>query len=149
VHRLKQDFPQLLIEINGGFTTLAQVCDQLQSVDAVMIGRAAYDNPYLFASSDRVLYGEQATPLSRREVAEAMLPYIDAWVSKGLKLNKITRHMLQLFSSQPGSRLWKQILTEKSCLPGAGTDVVQQALALLDQHTLQAQEMVGKGFLNP
>jgi tRNA-dihydrouridine synthase A len=129
VHRLKQEFPHLWIEINGGLTTLEQVQQQLNHVDAVMIGRAAYDNPYLFATADRDIYGEDTTIPTRHEIVEAMLPYIDHWASKGLKLNKITRHMLQLFTGQPGSRIWKRILTEKSCQPGAGAEVVEEALA--------------------
>ncbi len=129
VHRLKQDFPHLFIEINGGFTSLAQVQEQLNAVDAVMIGRAAYDNPYLFATVDRDIYGERNSALTRYEVAETMLPYIDHWLQQGLKLNKITRHMLQLFSGRPGSRLWKRHLTENSCLIGAGSEVVREALA--------------------
>ena len=129
VHRLKQEFPNLFIEINGGFTTLDQVQEQLQSVDAVMIGRAAYDNPYLFAHSDRLFFGDEAPIRSRIEVAEAMIPYIDGWTAKGLKLNKITRHMLQLFHGQAGSRIWKRIITDKSCIAGAGSEVIKEAIA--------------------
>ena len=128
VHHLKQDFPHLFIEINGGFTKLEQVQQQLQFVDGVMIGRAAYDNPYLFANSDRLIYGEDITPPNRQQVVEAMYPYIDNWVSQGLKLNKITRHLLQLFAGQAGSRVWKRVLTENSCHPGATTEVVRTAL---------------------
>ncbi|PLZ81382.1 tRNA-dihydrouridine synthase, partial [Fischerella thermalis] len=129
VYRLKQEFPHLFIEINGGILNMEQVKEHLQSVDAVMIGRAAYDHPYLFATADSEIYGEAMQPLSRHEVAEAMLAYIDYWVAKGLKLNKITRHMLQLFAGQPGSRVWKRHLTENSCYLGAGSAVVQEALA--------------------
>ncbi|WP_416665833.1 tRNA dihydrouridine(20/20a) synthase DusA [Egbenema bharatensis] len=129
VHRLKQEFPHLFIEINGGLTTLEQMQEQLQFVDAVMVGRAAYDHPYLFASVDRALYGEDTPIPSRHAVTEAMLPYIDFWIAKGLKLNKISRHMLQLFSGQPGSRIWKRILTERSCQLGAGSEVIREALA--------------------
>jgi len=128
VHRLKQDFPHLWIEINGGFTTLEQVAEQLTRVDAVMIGRAAYDHPYLFAEVDQRFLGAAWPAQSRQQVVEAMLPYIDYWTSRGVKLNKITRHMLMLFAGQPGSRHWKRILTEESCKPGAGGEVVQQAL---------------------
>jgi tRNA-dihydrouridine synthase A len=131
VHRLKREFPHLFIEINGGFKTLEQVKEQLQFVDAVMIGRAAYDNPYLFATVDRDIWGDPTPPPTRHQVAEAMLPYIDYWTERGLKLNKITRHMLQLFTGQPGSRGWKRLLTEKSCRPGAGSEVVRQALKLV------------------
>jgi len=128
VHRLKQEFAHLFIEINGGFTSLEQVREQLKFVDAVMIGRAAYDNPYLFATADAEIYAEEVTPLTPHEVAQAMCSYIDYWVAKGLKLNKITRHMLQLFAGRSGSRAWKRILTEKSCLPEVGSEVVREAL---------------------
>ncbi len=129
VHQLKKEFPHLFIEINGGFTTLEQAHEQLQYVDAVMIGRAAYDNPYLFATSDREFFGDETPIRSRVEVAEAMIPYIDAWTAKGLKLHKITRHLLQLFHGQAGSRIWKRILTDKSCIAGAGSEVVREAIA--------------------
>jgi tRNA-dihydrouridine synthase A len=132
VHRLKREFPQLVIEINGGFMTLEQARSQLQWVDAVMIGRAAYDYPYRFAQADQLFYDDSLTPLTRSQVVEAMLPYIDSWAAKGLKLNKITRHMLQLFAGQPGSRRWKRHLTEQSCVIGAGVEVVQAALAQVD-----------------
>jgi tRNA-dihydrouridine synthase A len=128
VYRLKEEFPQLFIEINGGITNLGQTQEHLQFVDAVMIGRAAYDNPYLFSSADSLFYGEEATPLTRHEVIEAMFPYIDYWLGKGFKLNKITRHMLQLFTGQPGSRVWKRVITENSCIPGNGLEVLRNAL---------------------
>ena len=128
VHQLKRDFPHLSIEINGGFTNLEQVKAQLQSVDAVMIGRAIYDQPYLLATVDREIYGEQTPIPSRHQIVTAMLPYIDTWIDRGWRLNSITRHMLQLFHGQPGSRIWRRVITEQSVLPGAGVDVVKQAL---------------------
>jgi tRNA-dihydrouridine synthase A len=129
VHRLKQDFPHLSIEINGGFTSLEQVQTQLQFVDAVMIGRAIYDNPYLLACADSEIYGEDTLPPTRHQIVTAMLPYIDTQVNKGWRLNSITRHMLQLFHGQPGSRIWKRVITEQSVLLGAGIEVVERALA--------------------
>ncbi len=128
VHRLKKEFPHLFIEINGGFVTLEQAHQQLESVDAVMIGRAAYDHPYLFATSDREFFGDETPIRSRVEVAEAMIDYIDKWTAKGLRLNKISRHMLQLFHGQAGSRIWKRIITEKSCIAGAGSEVICEAI---------------------
>ena len=133
VHRLKQEFPHLFIEINGGIKTLVQVQQQLESVDAVMIGRAAYDNPYLFATVDAEIYTEDTPYRSRHEVVQNMFAYIDKWAAKGLKLNKITRHMLQLFSGRPGSRAWKQHITENSCYFGVGSEVVREALAKVPQ----------------
>ena len=133
VHRLKQEFPHLFIEINGGFTNLEQVREHLTLVDAVMIGRAAYDNPYLFATVDADIYGKVITPPTRHQVVEGMFSYIDYWAAKGLKLNKITRHLLQLFAGQPGSRAWKRHLTENSSVPGAGSEVLREALAKVPQ----------------
>ena len=129
VHRLKKEFSHLFIEINGGFITLEQAHQQLQYVDAVMIGRAAYDNPYLFATSDREFFGDETPIRSRVEVAEAMIDYINEWTAKGVRLHKITRHMLQLFHGQAGSRIWKRIITEKSCIMGAGSEVIREAIA--------------------
>ena len=132
VHRLKQEYPHLFIEINGGITTLSQVQEQLQYVDAVMIGRAAYDNPYLFATVDRDIYGQEVTPPTRQEVAEAMLSYIDAWTTRGLKLNAISRHILQLFAGQPGTKAWKRHISENAHLPGANAQVIREALAKVE-----------------
>ena len=129
VYRLKQDFPHLFIEINGGITTLEQIKTHLQSVDAVMVGRAAYDRPYIFATVDRDIFGEDVTPRSRREIVEAMLPYIDYWIAKGARLNSISRHMLQLFAEQPGTKAWKRYITENACLPGSDSLVISAALA--------------------
>ncbi len=128
VYRLKQAFPHLAIEINGGIQTLEQAQVHLRSVDAVMIGRAAYDNPYLFATVDQAIYGEDKLPLTRPEIAEAMLAYIERWVSQGGKLHTVTRHMLQLFAGEPGTRAWKRYLTEQSSKLGAGAEVIQAAL---------------------
>ncbi|NEQ30958.1 MAG: tRNA dihydrouridine(20/20a) synthase DusA [Leptolyngbya sp. SIO4C5] len=129
VHRLKREFPHLFIEINGGFKTLVEAKAQLGAVDAVMIGRAAYDDPYLFAEADRLIFGQSTSVPTRQAIAENMLPYIETWIAKGYKLNKITRHMLQLFLGQPGSRLWRRYLTEQSCHWGVGAEAVQQAIA--------------------
>ncbi len=129
VHRLKQEFPYLFIEINGGITTLEQVQEQLKFVDAVMIGRAAYDNPFLFATVDRDIYGEKITPPTRHEVVEAMFPYIDYWIEKGWKLHAISRHLLELFAGQPGSKAWKRYISENACLSGANSQILRDALA--------------------
>ncbi len=129
VHRLKQEFSHLWIEINGGFTQLFQVRDQLQHTDAVMIGRAAYDNPYLFATVDRDFYSEDIHPPSRLQVAKAMMIYLEEWKAQGLlKPHAITRHILQLFAGQPGSRAWKRLLTEQGCRPEAGSEIITHAL---------------------
>jgi tRNA-dihydrouridine synthase A len=132
VHRLKEQFPDLLVEINGGFTSLDQVEEQLDSVDGVMIGRAADSDPYLLRDVDRRFFGDSAgaTP-SRREVAEAMLPYIELWLGRGERLHRISRHMLGLFAGQPGARAWRRVLSERANIEGAGPEVLQEALALV------------------
>ncbi|MEM9817760.1 MAG: tRNA dihydrouridine(20/20a) synthase DusA [Cyanobacteria bacterium P01_D01_bin.6] len=128
VYRLKRDFPQLWIEINGGIKALPQIQAHLDQVDAVMIGRAAYDTPYLFADVDGQFWGDQETVKTRSQVIHAMLPYVDHWTGQGLKLNSITRHMLMLFHGQPGSRTWRRVITENACLLGAGSSVLKEAL---------------------
>jgi tRNA-dihydrouridine synthase A len=127
VYRLKNEFPHLFIEINGGITNLEQARQHLQLVDAVMIGRAAYDNPYLFATVDRDFYGDMVTPPPREEVIKNMLPYIDEWVSKGYKLHTISKHLLQLFAGQAGTKAWKRYISENSHTPEADSAVIWQA----------------------
>jgi tRNA-dihydrouridine synthase A len=133
VHQLKQDFPHLIIEINGGITTHAHIQEQLNHVDAVMIGRAAYDNPYLFAECDRLFFNDPHPIPTRHQVIETMLPYIENWVAQGHKVSHITRHLLQLFSGQPGTKAWKRYITEQAYQPGAGVEVVRDAIALVPQ----------------
>ena len=128
VYRLKEEFPHLFIEINGGITTLKQVNNFLNRVDAVMIGRAAYDNPYLFATVDRDIYGVNDAIPTRHQIVEAMLPYIDYWLGKDAKLNSITRHMLQLFAGQSGTKKWKRYLSENVHLADADSFTVSKAL---------------------
>ena len=104
VGRLKREFPHLTIEINGGFIDLDAVRAQLSWVDGVMLGRAAYENPFLFATVDRDFYGDAAPPPTRREVVEGLLPYLEQQLSQGTHLNRITRHVLGLFAHQPGAK---------------------------------------------
>lgn len=128
VYRLKQERPELVIEINGGVTTAEAIAAHLEHVDAVMIGRAAYDNPYLFATVDRDHFGDDHPIATRRQVAEAMVPYVDTWTARGLKPARIVRHMFHLFAGLPGTRAWKRHLTEQGCQLGRGGDVILEAL---------------------
>lgn len=134
VYRLKQDFPQLFIEINGGIINLKQVNTHLKFVDGVMIGRAAYDRPYMFANVDRDLYGEAVTPRNRQEIVERMLPYIEAQMAQGTRLNSISRHMLQLFAEQPGTKAWKRYISQNAYLKNADAQTISQALACATKH---------------
>jgi tRNA-dihydrouridine synthase A len=128
VYRLKKQFPQLSIEINGGIITLEKIKQHLRFVDGVMLGRAAYDNPYLFATVDRDIYGKIVTPLTRHEVIERMFSYIDYWNKNGIKLHSISRHLLAIFKGIPGTKAWKQYINENTHLPGADVKVIEKAL---------------------
>lgn len=129
VYRLKRELPHLAVEINGGIVTVGEARRHLEQVDAVMIGRAAYEDPYQWASADREVFGDPAPPPSRREVVEALLPYVEQWRRRDLPLHRITRHVLGLFAGQRGAKAWKRHLSENAHRPGAGPEVVVAALA--------------------
>jgi len=124
-YRLKRDFPDLPIVLNGGIQTLADVETHLAHVDGVMLGRVAYQEPYRLAEIDAVLNGG-ASP-SRHEVVEKMLPFIEQRMADGAPLKAITRHMLGLFQGLPGARRWRRILSEDAHKPGSGPELVRQA----------------------
>ncbi len=129
VHRLKSDFPQLDIVINGGICRLLEAEEQLQFVDGVMVGREAYHNPYLLAEVDARLFGLSAPPKTRQAVMASLMPYIEDELKDGVRLHSITRHILGLFHGEPGARAWRRHLSEHSTRPGAGINVVHDALA--------------------
>jgi len=132
VHRLKRDFPQIPIVINGGFKTLDQAQQQLGLVDGVMIGREAYRNPWILAVADTRIFGLPDAPIDRRRVVQQMLPYVAEQHAAGVPLHRITRHMLGLFQGQPGARAWRRYLSEYVARPGCGQDVLSEALALVE-----------------
>jgi tRNA-dihydrouridine synthase A len=97
-----------------------------------MIGRAAYEDPYLFAAADRVIFDSAEPSPSRRAVVEALIPYCESHLAQGGRLHSVSRHLLNLFKGQPGSRRWKRYLSEKVPQPGAGPEVLLRALAQID-----------------
>lgn len=129
VHRLKSDFSELNISINGGITTLEQAQEQLQHLDGVMIGREAYQNPYILAGVDAMFYQDDSEVLSRHGIVAAMMDYIERHLTAGGKLNHITRHMLTLFVKVPGAKMWRRHLSENAHKPGADLRVIEQALS--------------------
>ncbi len=133
VYRLKEDYPQLEIVINGGIETLAQCQDHLDHVDGVMVGRVAYQSPYMLAGVDRGIYGDAAAQASREDLVHAMLPYIQEQMAKGVRLNAISRHMLGLYHGQPGARAWRRYISERSHLPGADGSLLLAAAAQMRQ----------------
>ncbi len=136
VYRLKQERPDLTIEINGGIQTVDAMCTHLERVDGVMIGRAAYDNPMIFADVDHQIYGAPSTlKLTDFSIAEQMLPYAERWIRDGGRLHHISRHMLALFQGQPGARTWRRTLTEAGSDPTGSSDPLKRALDFMANRT--------------
>jgi len=128
VYRLKRDFPDLTIILNGGLRNLDQAEDELRRVDGVMIGRAAYENPYLLADADRRFFGSDTPLPSRHQVIRAFLPYVENQLQQGTPLHCMTRHVLGLFQGIPGARAWRRHLSEHAHRRGAGVEVLEAAL---------------------
>jgi tRNA-dihydrouridine synthase A len=127
VYRLKREFPQLVVVINGGITTVAAIRQHLAHVDGVMLGRAAYHEPYVLAQVEAALY-DLPMP-SRDSVLQHMRPYIEAELARGTALKHITRHLLGLYQGEPGARAFRRILSEGAHLSGANWSLIEQAMA--------------------
>src|SRR5262245_45970271 len=141
VYRLKRDHPALEIVLNGGIGSLDEAEAHLAHVDSVMLGRLAYQNPYVLAEVDRRFFGSAGPIVSRRQIVEAFLPYVDAELARGTPLARISRHMLGLFHGEPGGRVYRRILSEEAHRPGATLDVIRRALAATGRPAiLQAAE---------
>lgn len=128
VAELKQARPDLTIIVNGGIKTLEDCQVHLQTFDGVMLGRAAYQTPALLGSVDHVLFDSAAAQLDAVDAVARYRPYIAARLEEGARLSSITRHLLGLFNGQPGARLWRRTLSEKGPKPGAGLEVLDEAL---------------------
>lgn len=139
VYRLKREFPELTVVINGGIHSLDECEEHLRHVDGVMLGRAAYHDPYLLSDVDRRLFDPGATVKSRATVIEQLLPYIEREMQRGATLHHITRHILGLYQGEPGARRFRRILSEGAPRKGATLDVLMQALAALEPDGHAAQ----------
>ncbi|XAW89741.1 tRNA dihydrouridine(20/20a) synthase DusA [Vibrio sp. CDRSL-10 TSBA] len=135
-YQLKQDFPHLTIAINGGVKSLQEAQLHLEHLDGVMIGREAYQSPYILAEVDQQIFGLDQPVKKRSEIVHEMYPYIEQQLSQGAYLGHITRHMLGLFQSMPGARQWRRHISENAHKPGAGIEVVEQALAKIPYQDL-------------
>ncbi|MFT4823066.1 MAG: tRNA-dihydrouridine synthase A [Halioglobus sp.] len=142
VYQLKKDFPELTIVINGGIDSLAQSQAHLEHVDGVMIGREAYQNPWMLAAVDSTIYGIDKATISRDDVMAALLPYVEKQLSNGGKLNHVTRHVLGLFQGVPGAKKFRRHLSENAYKKDAGIEVLAQAYKLVSdtysQHSSSA-----------
>jgi len=135
VLQLKKDFPQLKFELNGGILTLEEAEKHLLDFDGVMLGRAAYENPFILSQVDEKFFGasgEESTSHSnlrtRRDIIESFTPYVSDELQRGTRLHSMTRHILGLYQGVRGGRVWRRYLSEHATLPGAGLEVLEGAL---------------------
>lgn len=131
VLRLKQDFPDLEIILNGGVRSIQQAAGLLDRLDGVMIGRAAYETPWILAEADPVVFGEPGPGSTRHEVIDGLIPFVELELRAGTPLNRMTRHLLGLFHGVPGARAWRRHLSERAHLSGAGSEVIREAARLV------------------
>jgi len=132
VKRLKRDWPDRFIGVNGGITDLDAGLPHLDWADGVMLGRAAYQTPRLLLDVDRAVYGATTPPPTMDEICAAMMDYTSAHIAGGGRVNHVTRHMIGLFSGQPGARQYRRILSVESVQPGADESVIERAFAALE-----------------
>jgi len=133
VYQLKQDFPQLEMLINGGITTITDSLEHLQQVDGVMIGREAYQNPFILSTADQAIYGDNSQPSpTRRELLERFIPYIERELSQGTHIKHITRHILGLYKGERGGRQFRRHLSENAHKPEAGIEVLLGAMGYVE-----------------
>ena len=128
VYRLKETFPALQVIVNGGVTSLDRAERHLAHVDGVMIGRAAYQNPYILAQVDGRFFGDLRVPPGREAVVRAYLPYVETQRARRVPLKSMTRHILGLFNGLPGARAWRRHLSEAAREPEAGPEIIEAAL---------------------
>jgi tRNA-dihydrouridine synthase A len=132
VYRLKAALSGVPVIINGGIGSIAEAKRHLDHVDGVMLGRAAYQEPWRLLDVDPELFGEAAPFATIKDVFEAMFPYIEEQLAQGAKLHSMTRHFVGAFHGVPGARAFRRHLAEKGVKPGAGVDVLRDAIALVE-----------------
>lgn len=143
VHRLKAEFPQLAIVLNGGMKSLDEALPHIGpgGLDGVMIGRAAYETPYMLAEVDRRVFGETAAPPSRAEAVRAYLPFAARMLAAGVPLGPIAKPLIPLFHGRPGGRLWRRHLAERGHKKGAGVEVLEGGLAIVAEAEAAAERI--------
>jgi tRNA-dihydrouridine synthase A len=136
VYRLKAAMPGVPVIINGGIASLAEAKQHLGFVDGVMLGRAAYQEPWRLLSADPELFGETAPHTTMKQVFESMMPYIESQLAQGTRLHSITRHFVGAFHAVAGARAFRRHLAENGVRPGAGVNVLRDAIALVDDRAV-------------
>jgi tRNA-dihydrouridine synthase A len=138
VYQLKKDFPHLTIVVNGGIQSIKDCQDHLEHVDGVMLGREAYQNPWMLAQVDGKLFGIDSPLKSRDDVIAELLPFAEQHLAQGGQLNHITRHILGLYQGIPGARKFRRHLSENAYKKEAGISILAEAYALVsDNHDQQ------------
>ncbi|MFM1991369.1 MAG: hypothetical protein RJA99_4326 [Pseudomonadota bacterium] len=127
-HRLKADFPDATVVLNGGLATLEAAIDAERGLDGTMLGRAAYHDPWLLAEVDRRVYGEAGPAPTRAEVVDRMIAYAGRMRARGVSLRSIVRHLLGLYHGRPGARAWRRTLSDSTLLAGADERLLARAL---------------------
>ena len=140
VYRLKQELPDLTIVINGGIQSIEECQAHLEHVDGVMVGREAYQNPWMLADVDPCLYDTGETGLARQDIMRDLLPYVERQLANGSKLNHITRHILGLFQGVPGARKFRRHLSENAYKAEAGIEVLETAFAQVHRSKQESYE---------
>ncbi len=138
VHRLKREFPNRFIGINGGLQSVNQVLEQVAPVDGVMLGRAAYHDPAILHTVEAALDGRVPSVLDFDAIIEKMIAYTDRHIRAGGRAAHVTRHMIGLFHGRPGARRYRQILTEEAVKPQAGGAVIEHAYAAVRPRLAEA-----------
>jgi tRNA-dihydrouridine synthase A len=136
VYRLKASMPDAPIIINGGIADLAEARRHLGFVDGVMLGRAAYQEPWRLLAADPELFGEAAPHPTMKDVFASIMPYIEDQLAQGTRLHSITRHFVGAFHGVPGARAFRRHLAENGVKPGAGVDVLRDAIALVEDRAV-------------
>jgi tRNA-dihydrouridine synthase A len=136
VYRLKASMPDVPIIINGGIASLGEAKRHLVHVDGVMLGRAAYQEPWRLLAADPELFGEAAPHATMKDVFEAMMPYIDDQLAHGTRLHSVTRHFVGAFHGVPGARAFRRHLAENGVKPGAGVNVLRDAIAQVEDRVV-------------
>lgn len=133
VHQLKKDFPHLEIILNGGIQTVEEAASHLDKVDGVMIGRAAYETPYIMANADQLIFGDEDKPIIDRLTAlENYMPYVEAQVANDVYVRHMAKHLFGLFQGIRGAKSWRRYLGEHMFQDGAGPDVISEAVKLIE-----------------
>ncbi|MDG2091342.1 MAG: tRNA dihydrouridine(20/20a) synthase DusA [Gammaproteobacteria bacterium] len=133
VYDIKQNFPDLEIIINGGIKNLAEAHEHIKYVDGVMLGREAYQHPYILSSVDQEFFNEQAQIPERLNILNHFLPYVAEELKQGTALRHITRHILGLFQSQPGGKKYRRYLSENAYKPSADLRVLEHAMQIVQR----------------